>query len=246
MFAKAGIASPTVAFFVSSLDDPGLFFADGTSWEQLAEHWKKFLQTKKVSNPRVVFMEQVHGGAVCAVSDSADARVPGVDALVTNTPGVFVAVKSADCLPVLLFSEDGRAVAAVHAGFRGTLERITEHAVLSLQENFGISPENLSAVLGPAICARCYNVAKAPDDRIARFEAAFGSKMVLREGARVGLDLRGANRYILEQHGVPRDRITDVDDCTMHGMIRYPSHFGRKQSERLISIIGITNGRSNA
>src|SRR2546425_7590538 len=101
---------------------------------------------------------QVHGADIRTVRSQQDAdQKPGVlgddqycDALISNTPRVLLAVKTADCVPVLIGDRSTRAFAAVHAGWRGTSSSIVERAVEKLAGEFGARPENVRAAIGPA------------------------------------------------------------------------------------------------
>ena len=111
------------------------------------------------------------------------------DALLEDQPGSVVAVKTADCIPILLVDERRRAVAAVHAGWRGTAARIAADAVAAMGERFGTRPEDLHAAIGPGIGACCYEV--GPE-----VAAQFGGQ------GRGHIDLTAANRRQLEEAGV--------------------------------------------
>jgi len=84
--------------------------------------------------------------------------IPAGDALITNQPGVLLSVRIADCLPILLVDPRRRAIAAVHAGWRGVLERVVEKAVGGMRQEFGSDPSGMAAILGPSIRACCYAV----------------------------------------------------------------------------------------
>jgi hypothetical protein len=98
------------------------------------------------------YMNQVHGNRVAIIEEVTD-EVPTVDALVTGIPGITLAVMVADCIPLLLKSKD--AVAAVHVGRKGLLNRVAEKAIDVMRE---ISDAQISAIIGPAICGKCYEV----------------------------------------------------------------------------------------
>jgi YfiH family protein len=97
-------------------------------------------------------MNQVHGNRVAIIEEVTD-EVPTADALVTGIPGITLAVMVADCIPLLLKSKD--AVAAVHVGRKGLLNRVAEKAIDVMRE---ISDAQISAIIGPAICGKCYEV----------------------------------------------------------------------------------------
>jgi YfiH family protein len=165
-----------------------------------------------------VFARQVHGAGVAVVGDAdrgsgayalANA-VDGVDALVTTTPGVTLAILTADCLPVVLHDPVAGILACVHAGWRGTVAGVTAAAVAALRD-LGSRPSDIVAGLGPAIAGDRYQV--GPDVHAA-VTAAFGADAAgfLRPDLRPGvapkspdrwlLDLPSANRHALRAAGV--------------------------------------------
>lgn len=92
------------------------------------------------------------------------------DALITDQPGLLLAVQVADCLPVLLVDPEKRVVAAVHAGWRGTVKRIAEKTVGEMRARFGCRPRDLRAAIGPGIHRCCYEVGR---ELVERFESQF-------------------------------------------------------------------------
>jgi YfiH family protein len=170
-----------------------------------------------------VFARQVHGAGVRVIGDadrgsgaySLAGAVESADALVTVTPGVTLAILTADCLPVVLHDPVAGVLACVHAGWRGTVAGVTAAAVASMRD-LGSRPSDLVAGLGPAIAGDRYQV--GPDVHEA-VTAAFGAAAAafLRPDRRPGadpkgqdrwlLDLSAANRHALREAGVPDDRI---------------------------------------
>jgi hypothetical protein len=146
-------------------------------------------------------LRQIHSSTCVAAEGRAGALGPG-DALIENTPGAVVAVRTADCIPILLVDERLRAVAAVHAGWRGTVARIAAHALEALRERFGTSPADVHAAIGPGIGPCCYEV--GPE-----VAAQFGAQ------GRTRIDLPGANRRQLIEAGVTPGRIYASNLCTM-------------------------------
>lgn len=106
---------------------------------------------------RPVLLRQVHSDVVHAV-DRAPPRLLRGDALITATPGLALVVKTADCLPILLFDPVARAAGIAHAGWRGTLRRIAEKTVGALRAHYRAEPSRMRAVIGPGIHACCYQV----------------------------------------------------------------------------------------
>lgn len=165
----------------------------------------------------VLVARQVHGAAVLHVPPLA----PGAeaDALLTEAEGQAVGVVTADCVPILLADERGRAVAAVHAGWRGSAQRVAERAVHALARASG-GAAGLLAVIGPHIGPCCYEV----DDPV---RDAVGHGPVFAPSDRDGhyrLDLHALNRDQLLHAGVRPERIDSVDGCTSCDRERFFSH----------------------
>ncbi len=105
----------------------------------------------------LVTLRQVHSDVIHAIAEKP-AEAPKGDAAITRAPGLLLAVQTADCLPILLVDAKHRAVAAVHAGWRGTLSRIAEKTLGRMQMQFGTRPADVIAAIGPGIGACCYEV----------------------------------------------------------------------------------------
>jgi len=163
---------------------------------------------------RLVEAQQVHGAAA-AVVDRGDAgrTVPGADALLTASPDVWLAVHTADCVPLLLLDPIRPAVAAVHAGWRGVAAGMVPSAVARLHAAFGADPARCLAAVGPAIGGCCYEV----DRPVAE---AMRSAPWWPEAARAAspgkwhLDLRAAVRAQLTAAGLRPERIEVTPGCT--------------------------------
>jgi polyphenol oxidase len=148
-------------------------------------------------------LKQIHSATCVAAGGRAGLLGEG-DALLENQPGGVVAVKTADCIPILLVDACRRAVAAVHAGWRGTAAHIAADAVAAMGRRFGTRPEDLHAAIGPGIGKCCYEVG-------AEVAAQFGWQ------GRGHIDLPAANRRQLEEAGVTPERIYASNLCTMCG-----------------------------
>lgn len=188
---------------------------------------------------RPVLLHQVHSAGVLAVDDVPPGK-PDADALITNRPGLLLVVKTADCLPLFLVDEDRRAVAAVHAGWRGTAARIAAVAVAALKERFGSEPASLHAILGPCIGPACYEVG---EDVIASFGGDPGDGSPLftaaKRSGRYLLDLAAANRLQLEAAGVAPSRIRAAGVCTHCSPDLLSWRRDRRTDARLYNFIGI-------
>jgi YfiH family protein len=176
--------------------------------------------------PNLATLKQVHSAACLAAVGRAGLLGSG-DALLENTPGAVVAVRTADCIPILLVDERNRAVAAVHAGWRGTVARIAAAAVAAMRDRFGSAPADLHAAIGPGIGRCCFEV--GPE-----VAAQFG------ERGRAHVDLSDANRRQMVEAGVTAARIHASNLCTMCRPEEFHSFRRDKEAAgRLYSFAGI-------
>ncbi|MDE6438267.1 MAG: polyphenol oxidase family protein [Muribaculaceae bacterium] len=162
-----------------------------------------------------VIPRQTHTCNVAVVHDGSDGTrklFADTDALVTTVPGLAIGVRTADCVPVLIFAPDVPAVAAVHAGWKGSLGGIVDNAVKELSA-LGASPALMKAAMGPCICGECYEV--SPDLAALFTEAGFGGCVTHPStGTNPHLDLPEVNRQRLLRLGVPDSGIAMPSACT--------------------------------
>jgi hypothetical protein len=180
---------------------------------------------------RLATLKQVHSAACVAARGRTGVLGQG-DALLENTPGGMVAVKTADCLPILLVDPVVRAVAAVHAGWRGTVARIAAGAVAAMAAEFGTEPGNLRAAIGPGIGKCCFEV--GPE------VAAEFQEPVSGEGRRAHVDLAAANRRQLLEAGVTASAIATSNLCTMCQANEFESYRrDREKAGRMLSFAAL-------
>ena len=193
------------------------------------------------------------------------------DGLMTDEPGVLLGVQTADCIPVLVADRKRRAVAAFHAGWRGTVERIVEAGIGRMRLEFGSRPEDLVAAIGPGIGRCCYAVG---EEVLSSFESQFAYSMELfREvydadvvrakypmlfltqrapghsniGPSLHLDLVEANRRQLVAAGLKPKAIKLVGGCTCCQPELFFSHRNSQgHAGRMLNVIGIRNAAARA
>ncbi len=196
---------------------------------------------------------QKHSADVRVVSSEQEVQPkPGVsgddvycDALVSRTPKILLAIKTADCVPVVLGDSKTGAFAAIHAGWRGTSASIVLAAIRQLQREYSTRPEDLRAAIGPAAKSCCYEVGneviKVFKERFPRSDHLFTPT---REG-HARIDLHAANRDQLIAAGVAPDRIHVAPLCTMDRTDLFFSYRREKKLHgrvgRLMSVIGKTS-----
>lgn len=192
---------------------------------------RAFAESLGLDIGRVTVAGAVHGAEVARVDEPAGV-VRGCDGLVTDRPGLPLLATFADCYPLLLYDPVARALALVHAGWRGTAAGIAGRAVAAMAREYGSRPEVLRAGVGPGICAGCYEVG----EEVAR---RFAPGLVRPSpGGRHLLDLAAANRAQLQAAGVPARRIHDHGACTREcGLL--PSHRRSPDGVRFACIAAI-------
>ena len=211
----------------------------------------------------LVALKQVHSDLIHVVRS----RVPGTlvgDGLVTNIPGIVLAVQTADCFPLLLIDVRNKAAGAFHAGWRGTLQRIAEKGLGVMRREYGTLAQDVCAAIGPGIQKCCYEVG---EELKTRFEAQFpygrelfhevySSDPVRQKypllfmnmrapghgnlGPKLHLDVMEANRRQLLEAGVPASHISVVKGCTACNTARFFSHRAEKGiTGRMMAVVGI-------
>jgi YfiH family protein len=160
-------------------------------------------------------LSQVHEDGVLVV-DRPVAELPPVeqrcfDASVSDRPEAVLAVRTADCVPLLLFCPERRVAAAVHAGWRGSLSGIAARAVESMTAAYACLPADLLAAIGPCIHVDAFEVGA---EVFEPFHSRFGAPVAQRRSAALHVDLVAANQQVLLEAGLSADRIEVIDHCT--------------------------------
>jgi YfiH family protein len=198
---------------------------------------------------RAVALKQVHGDAVLAVDATAPDRAEGggYDAAVTTQPGVLLTIRTADCVPLLLYDPVAGAVGAAHAGWRGSLANIAGKTVAALTRVGGSRPRDLVAAIGPSARACCYEVDAVVLEplRAARSDWArhLRPPAAGRSSERARLDLAGLNALQLHEAGLDPGRISVLDGCTICRPNEFSSY--RREGMRMrnmVSGIGLLPG----
>ena len=242
-----------------------LGFTESDTRDNVLENRRRFLKALGApADMKLVTLKQIHSSSVLSVGENELAQACQGDGLMTNQPGVLLAIQTADCIPVLVADVKKKAVAAFHAGWRGTVKRIVESGVGKMRVAFRSRPEDLVAAIGPGIAACCYAVG---EEVRTEFGSQFGyaadlfhevsdSDPVRQKypmlfltarapghsnlGPSLHLDLMEANRRQLLDAGLRTGAITVIGDCTRCQNNRYFSYRAESgMTGRLLSVIGI-------
>ena len=222
------------------------------------DDWRRVAQA--VDAERVVTVRQVHGRDVVVIKRGAthSGEALAGDVLVSNDPGAAIAVRAADCVPILLADSRSGAVAAVHAGWRGMAKGAVAAAVEALVREFDVDSSHLHAAIGPSIGVCCYEVGS---DLVDAFAAAGHTRELIDRwfqelppprgafphqspGAgrgRLRLDLTVAGRDQLVLVGVPHDQIHTSGLCTAMNLDVLTSY--RAEKDRAVRIAGVIRAR---
>ncbi|MBR3387347.1 MAG: laccase domain-containing protein [Bacteroidales bacterium] len=182
----------------------------------------------------VIQGHQVHGSRVAIIDRPWMTReeLEGYDAFITNLPGVAIGVRTADCVPILLYDTVHRVIAAVHSGWKGTVLKISQGVIDLIEEVYGTKPSELRAVIGPAIGPESFQVGEEVAGKFK--DAGFPMPLIWSfqgpgDGSPMSgghhIDLPVANKWILQERGIPEESIKVYDIDTY----RDPSFFSARR-----------------
>lgn len=243
-----------------------LGFTASDARDNVLENRRRFLEALGAPDADLITLRQIHSSLVRRVGKTDLRReLPWKgDGFMTDAPGVLLAIQTADCIPVLVADVKRKAVAAFHAGWRGTLKRIVENGVGRMRVEFRSRPQDLVAAIGPGIGGCCYAVGEEVRSEF-RSQFAYAEELFtdvydsdpVREkypllfltarapghsnlGPQLHLDLMEANRRQLLDAGLRPDAITVAGDCTRCQNNRYFSYRAEHgYTGRLLSVVGL-------
>jgi hypothetical protein len=192
--------------------------------EQIERNYARLFEAIGRAGRERCRMHQVHGAIVHDVQrgEPFESGRKG-DAIVSDDPSRVIAIRVADCVPILLATENGRLVAAIHAGWRGVIAGVVTESVVQMLRRSGATAEHLLAAIGPCISEPAFEVGS---EVVAAFAERFGSdsptRMLPDKKGRV--DLRAAVRLQLLRRGVLESRIDQTDRCTVRDAAEFFSH----------------------
>jgi len=205
----------------------------GDTPENVAENRRRFCSALGLASAQLAWSKQVHGAEIQLVTRPGGAE--GYDALITRTPGVFVAVSIADCTPILVYDPKNQAVAAIHAGWRGAAANIIGKTMAALEFHFGTNGADCLAYIGACIDECSFEVGP---EVAAQFNTDF--KRFDPQRDRYFIDLKKSCAAQLAACGVPETQIEISPYSTILNNADYFSH--RKENGvtgRMMAVIGI-------
>lgn len=209
----------------------------------MKDHTDFMVGNKKIPASRVVIAEQTHSDQahICTEADCGAGfhdhpQIATADALITDIPGQYLLIRTADCTPILLHDRKGSLVAAIHSGREGTRKNIPGKTVKAIADNFGIYPEDLKAWIGAGICQRHYEVDAATWDA---FSASLQDQGIEPDMSLPRhIDIPGCIFQQLTAAGIPSCNIGWEQICTFES----PLYFSWRRdatNNRQINLIGL-------
>ncbi|RIH65681.1 peptidoglycan editing factor PgeF [Mariniphaga sediminis] len=174
-----------------------------------------------ITAKQLVFPRQTHTDCVARILRLPEKELQETDALVTNQPEICLCVQTADCVPVLLFDTKRKTIAAIHAGWRGTVQKIVEKAVRKLTASYKTSPSDILAVIGPSIGPEVYEVGTEVVEAALENIPNASSSLKKNVWGKFHFNLWEANRQILLDTGLSSPNIQIFGECTFHEKEKY-------------------------
>ena len=226
-----------------TLDSEG-FYTPPSDPSILWPFWCFGTRAASVPHLPMATLHQTHSARVIRVEE------PGLagegDALITRTPDLLLAIKTADCVPLLLVDFNHRAVASVHAGWRGTAQGIAGAAIRAMEDAYGTDPHDVRAAVGPAIGSCCFEVGPEVVKEFEGYRTAV-KPSASKPGDRSYVDLPSINRQQLEAAGIPPEQIYDSGLCTMCHPAEFHSYRrDREMAGRMHSLVAVRNKKEGA
>lgn len=191
-----------------------------TTKRALGRDRERLCQMLCIDNAHLIIPHQTHGKQIYKVTaallalyeEQVKQELEGIDAVITNEYDVCIGVSTADCIPVLLYDEKNHAVAAIHAGWKGTVQRIVQDTLKMMVKEYGTDPADVKAIIGPGISLKNFEVGDEVYDRFA--QEGFGMSQIAKRFAKWHIDLPLCNKMQLIEMGVPDVSIHIEEICT--------------------------------
>lgn len=189
---------------------------------------------------QLIFPEQTHTANVKVVNQDTELQdLKETDAVITNIVGLGLGVMSADCVPILLFDPVNKAIAAIHAGWRGTVAGIVANTIALMNKEFGTNSQDVIAGIGPSISAEVYEVSDLVVDAAKAYFEDISSFVTPKENGKYWFNLWEANRQVLLKSGVKTENIEIAGICTFKNVDTYFSYRQNPNCGRFAAAIAL-------
>lgn len=207
----------------------------GDTPENVKENYNRMAKAIGFDAESIVYTNQIHSNIVQTVTKANCNQTYDCDGFVTSEKGVTLAVRTADCVPILFCDDSAGVIGAIHAGWRGTVNGIQQNAVYAMT-GLGASPEKIKVAIGACIHACCYEVG---EDFIAALNEKLGKESTCRHTVTVDgkkhFNLLSLNLKMLEKVGINPENIDFSPDCTCCKPELYFSHRASKGKRGVMS-----------
>jgi YfiH family protein len=202
----------------------------GDDIQRVLQNREKALSVIKVKPESVYDTYQIHSNEIVLTDQPLPMNSTHLkaDAIITNKSNVTLMMRFADCVPILLFDPVTRAIGILHAGWKGTVNKIAGKTVLEMEQNYGTNPKNLLAAIGPSIGPDHYTVGS---DVVEKVHSSFGDKseqLIVENRGKVNFDLWKANQVVLNEVGVTKIEISGIcTSCNLNDWFSHRSEHGK-------------------
>lgn len=189
--------------------------------EEATENYRKICELLKIDSNKIIKSVQKHTNVVQNITEFTNENFEFVDGFVTNQKGIPLVTKYADCTPIIFYDKIKNVIGNVHSGWRGTLQRISQKAVIMMQEKYGSNPEDIIVCIGPCI-KQCHF--EVEEDFIQRFKEEFGNiEKYYKKGKNKNLEEKLNNNLENKEVGEKQKYYFDttkliIDDLTKIGI----------------------------
>ena len=199
-----------------------LSFTRGDDEKSVIENYRRIAAVMKEDITAFVCSDQTHttnvirvGKAQGGIGITKQKPYTDVDGLVTNEPGVVLSTFYADCVPLFFVDTKNKAIGLSHSGWRGTVGRMGHKTLVKMKEEYGTSPEDVVAAIGPSICQSCYEVSEDVAYKFIEEFEGFEKEILIDKGnGKYQLDLWKANELVLLQSGILKENLAVTNICT--------------------------------
>ncbi len=233
------------------ISDKNLFIVTATLQDAIAAPVKSpelgsagydaFLEKANISETDTARISPNRHTVVSSVESPSSSPIES-DAGITNVPGIYLSLYTADCIPLVIYSPKKKTVALAHIGFQAIGTKLIQKVVKAMHENYEVDPADCLAYLGPSICMSEYKHRQIRGAyKKALFTRAGQTSAVHKQGVTTYISIKRAAREQLNESGVVFNNIETSDYCTVQDYELFPSHYreGLQRQHSLLTIVGI-------
>lgn len=202
---------------------------DAKNREDVEKTFKNIFTLKNLSKNK-----QIHSDIVNKVTKDNIGKIIDGDAIITNEKNVPLLILTADCVPVVLVDTKNKAVGLAHAGWRGTYSKICKKTLEAMKDNYNTNPKDVIAIIGPSIGSCCYEVSYDLVDKFNKLFTNTDEKIYTIKNNKYYLDLWKINTYTLEEFGVSKSNIINMNICTSCNCDKFFSYRKHNQTPKRI------------